>query len=452
MRTNREKAPKPSVVSIPKDYEFGTRNNYFDGKNRSVGSLRVEQNYQIYKQRLVNRSLHGFGVVSGFDFRVLENSQLDCLSLKIKSGMALDPVGRELLFQGGMVYCKDVIWLKDYGVKNPICTENSNSDDREENDSKTYLLQLHYAEKLEGPVSIDSHDWHHYEWDRTRETVRFSVCQVPDSAIDSVTKECEGGLANEVNKTNQDIESYICNLLTSGSIELTTDRLVEIGNQCETVRVDLENGVPLGFIKQDGSQENSTEVCQWDVFPCPPRNFIKNNELLYALIKSQSPPTTHISQIGWEKWHRKKSIPIQEFLEELMKTDSSSVFNISFSGGLKKDTVLEDCFAIRIITSEPFGGQVYRVPITSLKFDDQEATTDLVSIVRLVFDGSWVENTVHQKLTDFKKDLIVEIEVRGDFMIDCNGFALDANARGDQSKSGNGVPGGTFLSTFVVKQ
>ena len=45
----------------------------------------------------------------------------------------------------------------------------------------------------------------------------------------------------------------------------------------------------------------------------------------------------------------------------------------------------------------------------------------------------------------------VEIEVRGDFIVDCNGQTVDANAVGlSPAPTGNGTPGGTFLSSFHV--
>jgi hypothetical protein len=48
---------------------------------------------------------------------------------------------------------------------------------------------------------------------------------------------------------------------------------------------------------------------------------------------------------------------------------------------------------------------------------------------------------------------LVEIEVRGDLIIDCNGQTVDANPAGPVgTPSGNGAPGGTFLSSFIVAQ
>ena len=55
----------------------------------------------------------------------------------------------------------------------------------------------------------------------------------------------------------------------------------------------------------------------------------------------------------------------------------------------------------------------------------------------------------------------ITIEVRGDYILDCNGQAVDANAHGfalhghDCEKvkpSGNGAPGGTLVSVFRVER
>ena len=54
----------------------------------------------------------------------------------------------------------------------------------------------------------------------------------------------------------------------------------------------------------------------------------------------------------------------------------------------------------------------------------------------------------------------VQLEVRGDYILDCHKQAIDANARGfalsdDDSgnlQPGNGTPGGTFVSVFRVQK
>jgi hypothetical protein len=54
-------------------------------------------------------------------------------------------------------------------------------------------------------------------------------------------------------------------------------------------------------------------------------------------------------------------------------------------------------------------------------------------------------------LTD--REFTVEIEIRGDLILDCHGLALDGDAIGLRAApSGNGTPGGTYLSCFHVEK
>src|SRR5215510_4975354 len=82
--------------------DFGLRNNYFDGKRLTPDSFQVEQKYMLERRRLLNRAIHGWGVVYGFEITVVEPD--DCKktgsgALMIGAGLALDSYGREL-FQG----------------------------------------------------------------------------------------------------------------------------------------------------------------------------------------------------------------------------------------------------------------------------------------------------------------------------------------------------------------
>src|SRR6476646_235598 len=79
----------------------GARNNYYPGKRLTADSFRVEQAYQIERRRLLNRAIHGWGVVYGYgvsiqapDTRVRMPSPG---ALQLLPGLALDRCGRELL-------------------------------------------------------------------------------------------------------------------------------------------------------------------------------------------------------------------------------------------------------------------------------------------------------------------------------------------------------------------
>ena len=68
------------------------RNRYFYGKLLTVRDFEVEQRYHCTKRELLNRLVHGVGVVCGLGVTASDES-----TLMIESGMALDYQGREIV-------------------------------------------------------------------------------------------------------------------------------------------------------------------------------------------------------------------------------------------------------------------------------------------------------------------------------------------------------------------
>ena len=83
-----------------KDFSFFPieHNRYFYGKLLTVRDFEVEQNYAGIKRRLINRLVHGTGVVCG-----LGVSASDDTTLIIDSGMALDYLGREIVLSEPLI-------------------------------------------------------------------------------------------------------------------------------------------------------------------------------------------------------------------------------------------------------------------------------------------------------------------------------------------------------------
>ena len=73
-------------------YYLFERNNYFYGKLLTSKDFQNEQGYMNDKRRLVNRTLHGMGIVYGMDVVAADDS-----SIILQSGMALDAGGREVV-------------------------------------------------------------------------------------------------------------------------------------------------------------------------------------------------------------------------------------------------------------------------------------------------------------------------------------------------------------------
>lgn len=68
------------------------RNRYFYGKFLNAEDFESEQRYMNDKRRLINRFLHGGGVVCG-----LQAVRVDDLTLSVEAGFALDYTGREII-------------------------------------------------------------------------------------------------------------------------------------------------------------------------------------------------------------------------------------------------------------------------------------------------------------------------------------------------------------------
>ena len=74
------------------------RNRYFYGKLLTVRDFEAEQDYAEVKRRLINRVVHGAGVVCGLGVTASDDT-----TLIIESGMALDYLGREIVIEEPLI-------------------------------------------------------------------------------------------------------------------------------------------------------------------------------------------------------------------------------------------------------------------------------------------------------------------------------------------------------------
>jgi hypothetical protein len=468
--------------------ESGLRNNYFDGKRLTTDSFRVEQTYSLERRHLLNRAIHGWGVVYGYEVTSAEaQPQKDGSGhLKIGPGLALDKCGRELVENGTSIQFKDVSFLnkegkrvdledmyKRLGIPSGFSWDAPPQGLIAALKEGCWLLSVHYAERDTAHVRIEDRcSCGHDEWDHVCETVRYSVrpidCDDCCNPFDCELK-CECGTGPCCGEAKEHTFSQgpvpapresrqrggcqcLCKHLTKLSIGGECG-LSEIEEPCGNVRVDVTNGVPLACLRL------VTAKCGFAfgevIEACGPRRLVKRNDLLFDLIRGCD--LTRIKDIGWAHWHRKSDpIPFEEFVAAFAQGGDQEPeyvtrdFWIEFSRPVRRDTVRRDCFVMTIITSEPddVWWETLRVPIVRVKAED----TELVDRATIVVDGPWLRDTLRGAASIFQgKVTRVELEVRGDFIVDCNGQTVDANPHGRiPVPTGNGTPGGTFLSTFLV--
>jgi hypothetical protein len=70
------------------------RLNYYNGQRLQAGDFRLEQDYHIRVRRMLNSSLHTYGIAAGLEVFVKEG---DPHTLVITPGLALDAEGREII-------------------------------------------------------------------------------------------------------------------------------------------------------------------------------------------------------------------------------------------------------------------------------------------------------------------------------------------------------------------
>ncbi len=486
--------------------ETGLRNNYFEGKRLTADSFRVEQEYLLQRRWLLNRAVHGWGVVYGYRITSSADGRLT-----IGPGLAFDKPGRELIqVEHTDLELNDLLVLDE--KSRPIDLDQALAAVRPIGvrpgpvPARTcWLLSVHYAERNEGPQDVnDPCACEHREWDRTCETVRYSLrnapwdeccndfeCELecvcrpgrccdepvatrtePVTKAEAVATKAEPVATREESVTAGDDRSRgeaakparrggcrcLCEHLMD--VSFTKDgHLYDVEDPCGGMRVDLGRGVPLARLEIVRDGRGGWEFGD-DVDACGPRRLVKRNDLLFDLIRGCD--LTRISDFGWKQWHRGQRglVSFEDFSDAWGAGPKgggyvTKRFWVRFSRPVREETLQPDCFAITVVIPERENWlRTLRVPIVDIVKQPQTGDPPgHVSEARIVVKGKWVEDGVKEQ-TVFSRDrdeILVEVEVRGDFIVDCNGQAVDANAVGlSPFPSGNGTPGGTFLSSFRV--
>src|SRR4249919_1500295 len=197
--------------------DAGLRNHYFEGKRLTADSFRVEQDYLIDRRRLLNRAIHGWGVVYGFGMTVAAPDENGAVGrFRIDPGLALDACGRELVrVHAAPVGLHDVVLIDDKGKRLSIDEAGLGQPTAAGTPSRDplgecWLLSVHYAEQAMDPVTLsDPCSCERNEWDHVCETVRFSLrrvncrtcCEQHDCGLEC---ECGTGPCCDEHRTGKD--------------------------------------------------------------------------------------------------------------------------------------------------------------------------------------------------------------------------------------------------------
>lgn len=450
--------------------DSGRRNRYFPHKRFTPDTWTVEQNYHQQRRHLLNRAIHGWGVVYGFSTA----AAVDCGTqadrhLEIHQGMALDPCGRELLWVGShcaepwRVDLDDILALDCDGklISEPgkRCRGRGDSPWDGGDAESCWLLSVHYAERVISPVNIhDPCNCEQQEWDQICETVRFSLrrlksceqcCRPPacDLHCECADSHCCPGCAEK--PAERGGCRCLCEHLTT--LDPTPD-CCTLATVCRGLKVDLRHGVPLACITLQPD-----ECDGWTIGTvkddCGPRRLVKRNDLLFDLIRGRD--LAHISEVSWHAAHR-KTISFREFKNMFGAPDSKGAnvtdFRLRFSRPVQKDTITPDAFSLTVIARDDGDGwgRTLRIPVVAVRHEDVDGCHAMGATI--LVDSDWAKGAFDDISVFGLGVTRFEFRAFGDLLLDCNGLAVDSNTRGPCAvPTGNGVPGDTFFSTFLVQ-
>lgn len=198
-----------------------------------------------------------------------------------------------------------------------------------------------------------------------------------------------------------------------------------------------------------------------------PRRLARRNEDLFDLVRGCD--LTRIEDVGWSGWlaPANRRVAFTKFAEmfdtpvyppEVRSNRRplvpvSTRLTVTFTGPVRTDGLTTDVVVITLVSGEVAEalGNLVRVPVYDLTPDpprpyDPAGTTRRFAV--RVPSTYWEGELNLKAQSTFLRPTIVEIEIRTDFIDDCNRQQVAGGGR--YPPSSGCVPGGRFLSSFVV--
>lgn len=358
----------------------GRRNRFFRGKRMKADDFEIEQRYSIERRRIINQSVIGSGVVSGFDMQG---------GPSVGPGFALDEYGREIVLAHRAALGRDnlVLVAHDGGGCRILPLDQVDPE-------KRYLLSIHYAERPYGDADIHGGcgcekpeknyvcetgvfslteicepgcpcgeqpcDWEcdcRRSWDSCDEqhpseghthTPEQSPGRLPHEASNATIDEAERNRAIEeaIERLREDGElpppelfdrkphrpypsvrhtrggrgphACLCHRVTAREIECTPPHLCHWRGYF----IDPTHGVALACvtITKKNDECDPIDIVVGEV--CGPRHFVKTNDLLYDFIRGCD--LTHISWVSWYWWHRRYELMPWRYFASLFYSNAQN--------------------------------------------------------------------------------------------------------------------------------
>jgi hypothetical protein len=461
METNKK--GKCGVCEIP----HFRRNNYFYGKLLTARDFKDEQCYFNEKRWLINRMIHGWGVVCGLDVH-FEDFGEECIQqdsscekkkrckIVIEPGLAIDCCGREIL-----VCEKQVITLDDV---EPSCNPES---EKHSHGKRKYVICLEYDECKTESVTVAPSMCGQSEktkFNRIQDHFKIRLRHASDICDEGYQREfCQlsdrqyseqnqsGSAYNQDLKQNcaqyETLNYYLCEKLREGCPDCAYESCL--------VLADI-TAEPLGFSSDSPSQDDGQQEPQQQeqgerphkpririrIDPCSRRRLVYNNKMLFDLIHCFHEDLPHIIGISWEDCHGKMNLGWDAFEEKIIKGG----LTVTFDHEMDPETINRHTFFISFKFGDRPSGTIVQkfIPIDGISHAANHCT------FKLSISKDWIEEEIEASKSELFDGIDVEITLRSSHILDKDGKALDGDFIGGKLPSGNGTQGGDYLSWFSV--
>ena len=254
---NKEDKKRCGICEIP----YFERNNYFYGKLMTVRDYFDEQCYFNEKRWLINRAVHGWGVVCGL--KVYESEG----KVWVSQGLAIDCCGREILVCGP----KEVKLIPT----EEECQENG---DPAGGENELYIGLEFWACKTEEvqavPAACDEAE--NCEFNRIRDYFKIRVLRPSGVIVDYPP-----GLCPLTKKEAKDLQLYIC------------EKTIKSSPECP--ELPRNHAVILAKVTLDGTGNVI------NIEHCPYRRQVYGNKTLFDLINCYHGDLPHVIAVNWER-------------------------------------------------------------------------------------------------------------------------------------------------------
>jgi hypothetical protein len=440
---------------------WSSRPHYTPRQLLTADQLNAGIEDELKRQRLLNRAIHGYGVVEGFGPVVGEGGALvleqGCLELT--GGLAIDRYGRMLYWDGGRIGMHDIVG-------------------RRPEQEGTYTLCAHFACR---PPRVDEclplagarSQW----W---KEGVVFTL----QSECDTVDRTCpdhpEGRCI--------DHDHFLCR--RTGALPGDDDGDIAVSDDvpwlvkdpsapdCPTGRdgwvydPDPDVCVPIARVEicdlaNDRSEKEEDPecdprygFCSTAPDPCGVRPYVYRNPLLYELVKECDVSLSRVQAISWSDWIERgwsHEVDWKEFADRIAYRHDPSAgddaaydqgFVIRFTRPIAVETIHPASIVLTSSVLDRF--RYYRISrAVRLDFRFLERNGPLAHGVRLEPHEEWVEEEVQNEESSLNSGAYFELTIRGQLLRDACGHTLDARPLDvDPDARGQAMPGGDFVSAF----